>query len=753
MTARQGRGIRGHLFQVLLVSIVPIGVFAAVLLYVHWETLQGERVRAQIQAVRLLAAAVDNALDSTIERLGILARLWASSGLTDREIDTAVREALRANADWVNILAFRADGSAALRGDRPPGASIPADSALHVLRPVLQQRTPIVSDVLVTPLHPTPAVFVGVPVVQNGAVTHVLVASLDLAWYDALVARQGLGEGGVAGLFDRNFKFVARSAEGPQRRGTNPTPALIEDMKRRPEGVGRYTNLNGTSVYTTWTFTRHGWGVGYATPAAPIDDPLRNHLIVFGALWAGVMGIGLLYAFSKARVIAASLESLEGQARHLADGGRIEDLPLSRVVEIDRALGALERASALLQTTMQQRDRSLETEREARAVAESANRAKDEFLAMLGHELRNPLAAISSAGSIVALEGASPPQLAFAGGVITRQTQHLKRLIDDLLDVGRALTGKISLERAPLDVAATVRAVTATLQTAGRLADRRVELDTTPAWIDGDHTRIEQVITNVLANAATYTEPGGRIQIQVAREDDDAVIRVRDDGRGIAAENVPRVFDLFFQADPTVDRAAGGLGIGLTLVRRLVRLHGGEVEASSEGRGRGATFTVRLPAIEAPAAASPAAPHRERGEPRTVLVVEDNADARQSLCAALALRGHRVLQAADGADALALRGLDGVEIAVLDIGLPRMNGYDLARRLRARLSRDVTLVALTGYGAGSDVRKATEAGFDHHLTKPVDIPAFARLIESVPRVSSAAPAGLDARRAATPPRE
>jgi signal transduction histidine kinase/CheY-like chemotaxis protein len=693
---------------------------------------------------------VDNALDSTTERLAILARLWGSRALTDQEIYAEAKETLRANADWRNILAFRADGSAVFGDDQPLGTPLPPNPMFDVWRPVVEGRTPVVSDVLVTPPQATPAIFVGVPVVRGGAVSHVLVASLNLTWYDRLLARQGLVEGGVSGLFDRNFRFVARSVEGDERRGTRPTEELIADMKQQREGVGRYTNLNRTSVYTTWTFTRHGWGVGLATPTALIDNPLRDHLILFGALWAVAVGVGLFYAFSKARLITASLESLEGQAQHVADGRRIADLPLSSVLEIDRALGALERASVLLQTTTQERDRSLETEREARAAAETANRAKDEFLAMLSHELRNPLAAISSAGSIVSLEGAGPEQLAFAGGVIARQTKHLKRLIDDLLDVGRAISGKISLERAPLDVGASVRAVAATLQASDRLADRRLELETAPVWIEGDHTRIEQIVTNVLVNAATYTEWGGRIHVGVSGEDGQAVVRVRDDGRGIAAENVPRVFDLFFQADATVDRTGGGLGIGLTLVQRLVRLHGGDVTATSDGRGRGATFTIRLPAIDPPPPAAPPSGRAGRAEPRTVLVVEDNADARHSLCAALELRGHRVLQAADGAAALGLRGLEDIQIAVLDIGLPGMDGYDLARRLRDALSPDVALIALTGYGAARDVQRATQAGFDHHLIKPVDIPGITSLIETV---SSASGAGPDEPRAAAPRRE
>ena len=727
--ARLDRGIRQHLLQVLLISILPLGLFAAALIYLHWQAQEHERERSQIQAARLLAAVVDNALDSTIERLSILARLWASSALTDHEIYAEVREALRTNVDWTNILAFRPDGSLVFRSDAPMKRDMPAPPMPDVWRPVLERAVPVVSDVLTTALEPAPTVFVGVPVVRDGAVLHVLTASLDLTWYDRLLKRQGLVEGAVSGVFDRQFRFVARSSEGAERRGSGPTEALIADMKGRSEGVGRYTNLNGTSVYTTWTFSRHAWGIGIATPTAPIDAPLRLHLLVFGGLWAGTVAVGLFYAFAKARLISASLESLEGQARHVAEGRRIAGLPLSRVVEIDRALAALERASQLLQATTQERDRSLGTEREAREAAEAANRAKDEFLAMLGHELRNPLAAISSAGGIVAADGATPQQRAFAGDVIARQTQHLKHLVDDLLDVGRSLTGKIALKREPLDLAASARSVVATLEAAGRLADRRLRVETTPAWIEGDATRIEQVLTNVLVNAATYTGRGGRIEVVVGREDGNATVRVTDDGRGIAPENVPRVFDLFYQAEPTMDRAAGGLGIGLTLVQRLVRLHGGEVTADSDGRGRGATFTLRFPAIDAPTVtAAPGGP-RERAEPTTVLLVEDNADARQTLSAALELKGHRVLQAADGDATLALAGLDAVQVAVLDIGLPGMDGYALARRLRERLGPGLALVALTGYGSAADLAKAKAAGFEHHLVKPVDIRGLARLID------------------------
>jgi signal transduction histidine kinase len=495
-------GIRWHLFQVQLISIVPIGLFAAALLYLHWQVQEHERQRSQIESVRLLAAAVDNSLDSSVERLSIFARLWSSSSPSEEGIYAQAKEALKANADWANILAFDAAGRGVFRADAPFGAEMPPGPRFDLWQPVFADRRPVISDLVIATGRTVQTIAVGVPVIRGGKVSHVLIAELELSWYDRLLTQPGLPAGAVAGFFDRNFDFVARSTEGDARRGQDPSPALVADMKRQPEGVARYTNLNGTAVYTAWAFSRHGWGVGFATPSAPVDNAFWHHLFLFGFLWAMAVGAGTLYAFWKARPIAASLESLEAQAQHIATGRRIESLPDSSVEEVNRALVALEKASGLLQSTMRERDRSLETEREARAAAEMANRAKDEFLAMLGHELRNPVAAIASAATIVKSEGRSAEQLEFAGGVIERQSRHLKRLMDDLLDVGRAMTGKIVLEHTAIELAASTRYVVKVLQTAGQLGERLVQQDTTPVWVTGDRTRIEQIVTNLLVNAA-----------------------------------------------------------------------------------------------------------------------------------------------------------------------------------------------------------------------------------------------------------
>ena len=712
------KSVRQHLFQVLLFCIVPIGLFAAGLLYLHWQAQERERERAQIEAVRTLATAVDNALDSTVQRLSILARLWAASGAEDALIHAQARDALAVNPDWSTILAFRPDRSPVFRTDQAFGAPLPRMRLLELWRPVLEGREALVTDVFTPPTNGTRIVSVGVPVVRGERVTHVLIVTLNLRWFDELLARQSPHAGAVAGIFDRNWKFVARSSEGSERRGTDPSGPLVDDMKRRPEGIGSYSNLNGVPVYTSWTPSRHGWWVAWATPSAPVHDAFWTYLAIFGLLWAAVMAAGVAYAVSKGRHIAAALVSLEDGARRLAGGRALEGLPPSRVAEVQQALAALEKASGVLQAATRERDRSLETEREARAAAEAANQAKDEFLAMLGHELRNPLAAISSAATIVATGKRTREQLDFAGGVLTRQSLHLKRLIDDLLDVGRVMTGKIFLERRPLELAAVVRHVVGTLETAGRLAKRRVELEVAPAWLHGDPTRIEQIVTNLVVNAATYTADGGRIGVRVESRAEESVLEVSDDGRGIAPEHLARVFELFYQADSTLDRASGGLGIGLTLVQRLAALHGGSVQAHSAGRGKGTTFTVRFPASGAAASAQPrAAP--EPGRAQTILVVEDNADERESLRVALELQGHRVVAVADGAAALAAARRQRPSAALLDIGLPGMHGYELARRLREELGAGVLLVALTGYGGAAEERRALESGFDRHLTKPV----------------------------------
>ena len=367
-------------------------------------------------------------------------------------------------------------------------------------------------------------------------------------------------------------------------------------------------------------------------------------------------------------------------------------------------------------------NKRLTREMEERQAAERKSHAKDEFLAMLGHELRNPLSAISSAAALIGLAGAGPDTINRAKQIIQRQSQHLSRIVDDLLDLSRAMSGKILLARKPLEVSALVSACLDTFKATGRTGNYVLNMDMAPAWVDGDPTRLEQIATNLIDNALKYTPPGGVIDIAVAEDDDEIVLTVRDTGVGISEELLPHVFDVFVQASTTLDRSQGGLGIGLALVRRLVELHGGSVSASSGGAAAGSTFEIRLPRAAPAAPAVLEAPsYLDTGKP-SVLLIEDNDDGREMMATMLTACGYPIVHAADGLQGVQMAQTHLPDVALVDIGLPGIDGYEVARRLRkGEETRHIKLIALTGYGLAEDQRRVLEAGFDLHLVKPVDI--------------------------------
>ena len=368
-----------------------------------------------------------------------------------------------------------------------------------------------------------------------------------------------------------------------------------------------------------------------------------------------------------------------------------------------------------------------EAERErAHAQAEANSRAKDEFFAMLGHELRNPLGAITTALHVIDVCGPLDERSGEARAIIRRQVGQLVRLVDDLLDVTRLATGKVSLSLRRIDLAAVARRAVEGVSAPGRTVTCRAGA---PVWIDADETRIEQILGNLLGNALKFTPAGGRITVTVEVDGPEAVLRVEDDGAGVPPDLLPRIFDLFVQGQTTLHRREAGLGIGLTLVRRLVDLHRGRIEAASEGPGRGSAFTVRLPAARPPGDAAAPAPATPRAAARRrVLIIEDNDDARQMLRHLLDHAGHEVHEAAEGIDGLARAVALRPDAVIVDIGLPGLDGYSIARRLRETGPPGVLLVAITGYGQDGDRLRSREAGFDAHLTKPVDPQALDALL-------------------------
>jgi signal transduction histidine kinase/CheY-like chemotaxis protein len=492
--------------------------------------------------------------------------------------------------------------------------------------------------------------------------------------------------------------FTLRSADAPYR-------ALVERMQ---EGAATLS-LTGDIVYCNQRF------------ADLVCMPLEQ---VFGA------SIGKFLPAAEGEIVRAMLDHGSGryQTRLVLNGEEATEVQvtLSSIVldEVEHRTLILSDISSL-------------------ARAQRENRSKDEFLAMLAHELRNPLGAVQGAVHALSMMNQTEPMAQRATGIIKRQVVHMARLVDDLLDVGRAVTGKIVLKRVPVNLAESVKTSIAAIASGSPSYRGRIDLVSEPVWVSGDPVRLEQIVGNLVSNALKFTRGDGVVSVFVGCEGDDAVLRVADQGIGIPADMLPKIFDLFVQAHHTIDRTRGGLGIGLTLVRRLAELHGGSAHAASDGDGLGSTFTVRMPTVAAPKeentadTAAQARSHRRAFEARRVLLVDDNHDSREMYRAVLRAQGHDVCEAPDGERALAIlkqRPLDRpLDIAFIDIGLPGgMDGYELARRIRnLPMGRDVRLVALTGYGFPEDRQQSRQAGFSRHLVKPVDPEALQRELNAV----------------------
>jgi signal transduction histidine kinase len=418
---------------------------------------------------------------------------------------------------------------------------------------------------------------------------------------------------------------------------------------------------------------------------------------------------------------------------------------VSVFAELFRKTRALERLNAELEARVTERTSALEATTQA---LQEANHRKDEFLAMLAHELRNPLAPIRTAVQLLRLKELTEPHRLRARDVIERQVEHLVNLIDDLLDVSRITRGMITLQLEPVLVGAIVARAVETARPAIDTHQHALELDLPDELIsvEGDKTRLVQVIANILHNAAKFMDPGGRIRLSARRDGQQVVIKVADTGIGIAPELIPQIFELFTQVHSKSERAQGGLGIGLALVRRLTEMHGGTVMVHSDGPGRGAEFTVRLPVMSMPLAKLPS--HRREPttiptiEPQRILVADDNHDAAEALALQLQLAGHDVRTAHDGVQALAVAQTFDPDIVLLDLGMPKMDGYEAAQQFRQRYKdRRVALIALTGWGQQQDRDRTSAAGFDAHLVKPVAeaqlFKALATAVEDKRRIDGA----------------
>jgi signal transduction histidine kinase len=700
-----------QLSMLVAAAVAPVLVLAVavgVLLVRH------ERSTMQSEAIGRTRSAM-SAVDADIR--GHFASLQALSVSRQLELgnipafyDEAQR-VLRGQPDWLAVRLALATETPLFDTAVRLGGELGAVRDLDSFRQAVATRHPVISDVDTS--GPRPVVRIRVPVVASGTVRYVITVRIAPESFDDVLRQQRVPASWVIALVDRKRHLIARIPPLPA--GQVVSESFRGAIDHAPNGWFSGQTFEGTPTYTPYvTSEQTGWVMGIAIPASQVDAAARRTLIGMGGGVAAALAVALLLGWHMARRISAPVTALARATTAMGEGKDVRVPDPGRVDEIARLYDALRAAASAV------RERSELLERE-KAALQASDRAKDEFLAMLSHELRNPLAALTAAAHVVKLAQPGSEAAIKARAVIERQTKHMARLIGDLLDVSRVAMGKVALERERFNLAKVVADVISVWRASGRLERHFVSLGASAVWVDADRSRIEQVFSNLLDNALKFTPPGRRINVGVGPEGDNAVLRVSDEGEGMAPGAVERMFDLFVQGERGLDRAAGGLGVGLALVKRLTELHGGKVAASSEGRGKGTTFTVTLPAVlPMPAQAAPFDSVLPSGAARKVLIVEDNDDTRAMLHEALAFSGHDVREARDGASGLALAAEKTPDVALIDIGLPDLDGYEVARRLRAAPGgRRIGLVAITGYGQPEDQRRAFDAGFDAHLTKPV----------------------------------
>jgi signal transduction histidine kinase len=590
--------LQWHLVALAVGAVLPVVVFAALLV----AQLSGEErasVERQLAAsARMMANGIDREISGTIRTL----RAMAESERLDRGdlagFHAEAQRVQRIQPTWLTILLLAPDGRPLVNTARPWGTALAGTSESESLREAVLSRRPVVG-----PLTPGPAgrwAFpIRVPVLRNGRVKYVLTTAVAPAAFADLVALQpSTRNEWNRTVLDRRGVVVARTRFPGRFVGQSATPSFLRHMRAAREEVYKEISLDGTRVYVGFSRApSSGWTAAVNARVEVLDGPGRRSMLTVAGLGLALLLLSGTGAFLLSRRIAREIGSAAEAADALAHGGQPRVEP-SSVAEVARLGEALERSAELLRSRERERDDHLARAEAARIEAETANRSKDEFLAMLGHELRNPLSPIVAALEILRLRGQVPER---EMGILQRQVQHLTRLVDDLLDVSRITRGKVEIRKEPVEL---LTVVAKGIEMAGPLLEQRrhhlaVEVPPAGLPVHGDPMRLSQVVANLLTNAARYTEPGGNVEVRAWREGEEVALSVTDDGRGIPADLLPKVFDLFVQGPRSIDRREGGLGIGLTLVRSLVTLHGGWVEARSDGPGRGSTFLVRLPALAA----------------------------------------------------------------------------------------------------------------------------------------------------------
>ena len=709
--------LRQLLFLLTILGLLPIAIIGAWGIHAAVARQQADLSNSIQALARALASAVDSELDTTVASVRALA---ASPVLAARDIEqfyAVSRAAVKEQSDWRGVILTDPDGTVLFKTSQPYGA---ADQIIHdtpSLRATMTTMRPVVGSVI-KGAGGRVAVPIRVPVVAEGRLRFVVTVALAPDRLLRILEKQKVPAEWLVSVSDAQGLRVARSRDQDATVATPVSDVVARLMQRgAPEASGVSVASNGQEMLTTYSSVPdHGWTVAIGAPTARFAEVLWRTLAAYA------MAIGLALALYVALVAAiahrlvASIDHVKEQTARLGRKLPAQMLP-SRVREVNEIGQSLLKASDELVAGEREREALVTSLTEALVRAEKAAATKDNFLAVLGHELRNPLAPIVMALDLMDVRAGN--ECRRERETMRRQVNHMRRLVDDLLDVSRITQGKLTMAHDKVSLSQAVRQAIDSVRPAMDAANRSFVEKIDEVWVTGDETRLVQVAINLLANALRYGGTGN-VTVEVRRQDDQAVLAVTDSGIGMEPGTSALIFQPFYQAPQPLARSSGGLGLGLTIVLSIVELMHGSVRAFSAGLGHGSRFEVVLPAVEQDAeAALPHAPATPTAG-RRIMIVDDNLDAAHTTAEVLTLMGHQVRAAHDGKAALALLQRMQPDVAILDIGLPDIDGFELGRAVRRQGFRG-TMLALTGYGQERDRQKAADAGFDQHLTKPVDV--------------------------------
>jgi signal transduction histidine kinase len=590
---------RTYLILMAAAILVPVAVIASAGLTRLLESERASRIRSVQESGRATVLVIDREIavaeaslrgivNSEALRRGDFAQLHREASIMDRA------------TPWSWTLLMEYSGTPRLNTLVPWGAPLPAYSAKWVGQVYDTQKTRV-SGFFVGTLAHRPTISVDVPVPRALGGRYVVSRIFDASYFARVFQDPAIGRDWVITIFDAKGVSIARNRNAEDLVGRPVRPELYQASRRQPNGILRHVTHDGIDVYSVYTRAPlSGWTLAIGVPAPEIEGPARTATLYAALALLGMMGLAIGIAVFLAKRLSMSLDQARAAAQALAGGAQPDAAP-TRVAEVDMLLDGLRHTSADLareRTARQQledeREALLRSEQEARRQAEAQSNSKDVFVAMLSHELRNPLAAIAGAVEVLDLPKATPALSQHARDIARRQVRHLTRIVDDLLDVRRILSGKVSLQRRTVDAGALLRQCCETRKLADA-GDHAWQVDVGAMPVEGDPTRLEQIFDNLLHNAIKYTPEGGTIAVRGRADGPEAVIEVIDTGVGIDADTLPMIFDALVQGPTGIDRSQGGLGLGLALVRELTALHGGSVTAHSEGAGKGSTFTLRFP--------------------------------------------------------------------------------------------------------------------------------------------------------------